>query len=920
MSARSVRVLRSLNVRTGEGPLAGGVAAVFAVLEIARGFGEVGVDTMILGRFGPSGLPGLLPFLFIALGSVGLVVALAYGAALGRVRREPLFVGILVGAGLLMVGLRIALAVGDLTVSAILWLAVYATGLLVMTMYWTLAGAAFDARQAKRLFPLLTGAAIVGSFIGTLGAGPMAALLGVENLVVLEAGLLAGAAFLIGRIPVKRPAVAARPAHQTSVVRQVRVGFDFVRGSPLMSLVAAAYVLLSILMFSVSYPFLLATSSAFDDDVVVATVLGALSAAITATSLLVSIVIAPRIYARFGVTAGALLLPLIYVAGFGLWLIHFSFATAALVRFSQQVTQRGISNAAWSSLYNTVPADRRGQVLAFIDGVPGQIGTILSGILLLAAGRILAPDQVLWLGAGTAVVATGVVLALRRRYAGSLLAALRSGAAEQVLEGGPGVGVLLRDPSVERALLDAVAAPEPGVREMATTLLARMPSPAAEAALAASTRDVDARVRAGAVRALAALGADATLVDAARLEHDADPSVRAATMILRAGRGKPVAFELLTDASPEIRAAAISILPDGERREAALITALDDGSLVVREAVVSALAETAGAADAVVQVLTHGSPLAQQTALAALARMDGRDPAIDDTVAAWARACLGRAAALQRGRRALENVPGGADGSEAFLVAVLRGRQRDLEDTSMGALAVLGAPDVRGVIRRCLRSHDPEVRAQAMEALDSIGDRAIAGSLVRILEGEDGSDVAARDDVLRTLASDDDAWIRVLAGRCVEDNRGDDEMTTQRTLTDLDTMLLLRRVPLFEGLDPEDLQRIATTAEEHTWADGEALMREGDLGDELVVLVSGSVRVTRHEPDGSTREVRSYHAGEHIGELAVLRERPRAATVTADGPVHGMLIGGPALKSILRERPDAAMAMLATLAERISAQ
>ena len=623
MSARSARVLRSLNVRPGEGPLAGSVAAVFAVLEVARGFGEVAVDTMILGRFGPTGLPGLLPFLFMALGSVGLVVALAYGAALGRVRRERLFVGILVGAGLIMVALRIALAVGDTTVSAILWLAVYATGLLAMTLYWTLAGAAFDARQAKRLFPLLTGAAIVGSFVGTLGAGPMAALLGVENLVVLEAGLLAVAALLIGRIPVRRPAVAARPARPTSVVQQVRVGFDFVRGSPLMSLVATAYVLLSILMFSVSYPFLLAASAAFDDDVVVATVLGALSAGITATSLLVSVVVAPRIYARFGVTAGALLLPLVYVAGFGLWLVHFSFATAAIVRFTQQVTQRGISNAAWSSLYNTVPADRRGQVLAFIDGVPGQIGTILSGILLLAAGRILAPDQVLWLGVGTAVVATGVVVGIRRRYAGSLLAALRSGVAEQVLEGGPGVGALLRDPSVERALLDAMAAPEPGVREMATTLLGRLPSPSAGAALVTATGDLDARVRAGAVRALTGLDRDVSGVDLDRLDRDPDPAVRAAAIVLRAGRGGPLAFDLVDDPSPDIRAAAISTLPDGERREATLIAALDDGSLVVREAAATALAASGVATTAIVDVLTGGSSVAQRDR-AGRPRPDGR--------------------------------------------------------------------------------------------------------------------------------------------------------------------------------------------------------------------------------------------------------------------------------------------------------
>ena len=53
----------------------------------------------------------------------------------------------------------------------------------------------------------------------------------------------------------------------------------------------------------------------------------------------------------------------------------------------------------------------------------------------------------------------------------------------------------------------------------------------------------------------------------------------------------------------------------------------------------------------------------------------------------------------------------------------------------------------------------------------------------------------------------------------------------------------------------------------------------------------------------------------------MLREAPRAATVIAEGDgVRGLVIGGAGLKAILRERPDAAMAMLATLAERISRQ
>lgn len=143
---------------------------------------------------------------------------------------------------------------------------------------------------------------------------------------------------------------------------------------------------------------------------------------------------------------------------------------------------------------------------------------------------------------------------------------------------------------------------------------------------------------------------------------------------------------------------------------------------------------------------------------------------------------------------------------------------------------------------------------------------------------------------------------------------------TAGTLGELDRMLFLRKVPLFGQLDPEDLQRIAATASERLYPAGEALMTEGDVGDELIVIVEGDVRIVHVDGDGE-RLLRTYQAGDHIGELAVLRDRPRAATVIAgEHGVRGLVIGGEALRSILRERPEAAMAMLGTLAERISAQ
>ena len=179
-------------------------------------------------------------------------------------------------------------------------------------------------------------------------------------------------------------------------------------------------------------------------------------------SLVVSLLLANRVYARFGVAGAALLLPLVYVGGFGLWLVAFGFPTAALFRFTQQVTQRGVSNAAWSAFYNVIPAERRAQVLAFNDGVPepGRRDHRRAP----AAGRRRARSRSTRCsssGSAWPSRATAVGIGIRRGYAGSLVGALRAGFGEQVLEGGPGLAAVTLDPACTRALQAALDAPEP---------------------------------------------------------------------------------------------------------------------------------------------------------------------------------------------------------------------------------------------------------------------------------------------------------------------------------------------------------------------------------------------------------------------------------------------------------------------------
>ncbi len=141
-------------------------------------------------------------------------------------------------------------------------------------------------------------------------------------------------------------------------------------------------------------------------------------------------------------------------------------------------------------------------------------------------------------------------------------------------------------------------------------------------------------------------------------------------------------------------------------------------------------------------------------------------------------------------------------------------------------------------------------------------------------------------------------------------------METLQTISPLERILLLREVPLFAELTPDDLEQIADVAREQVYPDGAVIIPEGEEGDEMYVIASGQARVTKQYA-GIEKHLATRGVGEFIGEMAIIESTPRSATLHAEGEVRTLVIDGNAFKSILRDRPEVSFAVLRGLSRRL---
>jgi CRP-like cAMP-binding protein len=122
----------------------------------------------------------------------------------------------------------------------------------------------------------------------------------------------------------------------------------------------------------------------------------------------------------------------------------------------------------------------------------------------------------------------------------------------------------------------------------------------------------------------------------------------------------------------------------------------------------------------------------------------------------------------------------------------------------------------------------------------------------------------------------------------------------------------LRRATLFEGLSRKQLVQLARVSEDLEVPAGKVLCKEGEVGQEFFVIIDGQVDVSKNGKRLATRA-----AGEFFGEIALLDQTRRMATVTAQTPLRFFVLTRRDFRQLIRDNPGVELKVLQAVARRL---
>jgi len=128
---------------------------------------------------------------------------------------------------------------------------------------------------------------------------------------------------------------------------------------------------------------------------------------------------------------------------------------------------------------------------------------------------------------------------------------------------------------------------------------------------------------------------------------------------------------------------------------------------------------------------------------------------------------------------------------------------------------------------------------------------------------------------------------------------------------------MLRKIPLFSAIDPGKLKLLAFASDRKVYKAGQDLFKQGEVGDAAYVIVDGVADVVV-ETDAGEVVVANLGENEFIGEISILCDVPRTATVRATGELQTLKIKKEHFLGLITQVPDLGIEVMRELASRLS--
>jgi predicted MFS family arabinose efflux permease len=390
---------------------------IFLFMAIFRSY----VDATFLKRYGAEQIPLML----LINGAATVVFFWIIGLAFKRLADSMLVAGFMILSALLTGALFVMVLEGTSLAYPLLYQLLNLQDSFFLVYLWNIAGDLFDARQGKRIFPLIMAGQVLGTTLGSVIVAPLAKIAGYDSLLVIVAlaYLLIGLG-MMGTAPHFVPQGGRRGKTADPINKKPGEILSLIKENPIIRYLVANAFFPNLLLPVFTYQFAVIVQETFHSEQALLTFLGLFRGSTTLVIFLLMFVMG-RLYAKTGLTKASFFHPLNFAMVFTGLAASFNIFIAAYGQFSVMFIQRAIAGPINKVLFNMTPERTVRWSRVFIGGTVLKVSIIISALSMVLLQRFFSPHDLSYFAVAASLLWIYETYLFHRRFASGLTQTLR---------------------------------------------------------------------------------------------------------------------------------------------------------------------------------------------------------------------------------------------------------------------------------------------------------------------------------------------------------------------------------------------------------------------------------------------------------------------------------------------------------------